>query len=318
LCEVKWQPPSVDFLDLPTILKPGEEFRITPSVSPTLSSSTFTMLPYDIDYEASSDKLPIEWDHELYCFKARVPHIDEKPESTETTLSTKLTLMFPDNVRFERTSRYLIKLSIKQPKIPEVTRYNDGCSNTSVQYLPSLPLTPVHDWNWNQLHSQTCLFNKQERPDPTTSQSTVVLRDLPHISTKKPKRKASTPVPSSVMFSGVSAFKSDRLALDQFEHRDLELDTKRQKTDQRIDSPVGMRAGDGTGDVESDIDDDDDFWVAALGAYTTMSCGKADGNKSSPMGEGWDKKTEDEYVIHGVPCDMRYYYESNNFPSAWA
>lgn len=58
-----------------------------------------------------------------YLYKAVVPHIDTSNSASstlETTLMAKTTVCFPAGVRFQRSSRYSIKLSVViQPELPQ-------------------------------------------------------------------------------------------------------------------------------------------------------------------------------------------------------
>ncbi|KAF9737244.1 hypothetical protein PMIN03_003594 [Paraphaeosphaeria minitans] len=119
--EVIWQRPNLEFSDLPNSLPPGASYMIHPKWrSPDCGNASgprFTVFPGNADFMVDSHCLPFETSDagHTYLFKAVVPHVDESSSASptlETTLTAKRTVQFPAGVRFQRTSRYSIKLSV--------------------------------------------------------------------------------------------------------------------------------------------------------------------------------------------------------------
>ncbi|KAK7179567.1 hypothetical protein DPSP01_003651 [Paraphaeosphaeria sporulosa] len=119
--EVIWQRPNIDFSNLPNSLPPGAPYIIHPKWrSPdygNMSGPRFTVFPGNADFMVDSHCLAFEASHagHTYLFKAVVPHVDTSSPATpilETTLTAKTTVHFPAGVRFQRTSRHSIKLSV--------------------------------------------------------------------------------------------------------------------------------------------------------------------------------------------------------------
>ncbi|KAJ4346749.1 uncharacterized protein N0V89_010681 [Didymosphaeria variabile] len=113
--EVIWQPPNVSFPELPTTLPPGASYSIHPEYrSPDYGNATgprFAVFHDFVKFTVDSQCLPLEWSQAEHSFKAIVPRSDAP--TMETTLTAKSTMHFPAGVRFERSSRYNIKLSAK-------------------------------------------------------------------------------------------------------------------------------------------------------------------------------------------------------------
>jgi hypothetical protein len=59
----------------------------------------------------NSQGLPFDTSRAAHIFKAIVPHTDSA-SLIHTTLTAKSTMHFPAGVRYERTSRYSIRLSV--------------------------------------------------------------------------------------------------------------------------------------------------------------------------------------------------------------
>ncbi|KAF2646638.1 hypothetical protein P280DRAFT_15590 [Massarina eburnea CBS 473.64] len=357
LCEVNWQPPCIGFPDLPTMLSPGEEYRIKPeyALSSLGARLGYTMFPEGTEYQISSDTLPFKWDHELCCFRASTPsfihsanrdksgdiHASARnfllkfcgtlpsPHPAETLLTGRLTTTFPDNVRFERTSRYKIKLTIIEPELPErlprtTSTFLPDIVSEIASKSPSEEESGETDATYWEFPPSAARMSKSTRqawetkastsntplsppganrggaegskiPTMPISTSAFLMERAPDAISKVMgdhkghliKRKASKQLPSTGKFDVDSTFASARLALDRFEHLNLELTTKRQKPDQQATSSVHMQAPNhpqhGLADDAEGITDDESWAkreLDSLGDTTTMSTGYANTYKS--------------------------------------
>lgn len=315
---INWQPPAVEFLALPISLSPGEEYVITPEyIGQTLGCSVFPMCTTDVEFSVSSNRLPVRWDPALRCFRAPVPNVctvgtlsvedvdrksargrqfllemygaSPKVSSAETTFTANIVMDFPDNVRFERTTRYNIKLAITDPEVirspPHFPPIQEPCwplSHTNKRPTTSLSHSPPHP----QRNMVECL-EKHKRP--REDRLDLFCTDA---TTAKNKRKASEQFPTRTMFEKVNAFEENsRFALDKFEHTDLELATKRQKMGKRADSGVQMNLDSFDNDTTS-VSADDDIWMGEnLGNFTTKCSGNATANGALPTCETGSKFT---------------------------
>jgi hypothetical protein len=107
------------------------------------------------------------------------------------------------------------------------------------------------------------------------------------------KRKATTHM--DVFFRTPSSFRTGHLALDQFEHLDLELAAKRQRLSDRVDSGCDMRDT-CHGDCGGDWDDQ----LVSLGNVTTGQLGEAIRISSPFVGShGWFEKLSAEVQGEG-------------------
>jgi hypothetical protein len=113
VAEVLWQRPHVLFPHLAATLKPGADFIIAPKSAPTIgANSGFPQFPEEIELSVDSKTLPLTWDPIKECFWAVVPRSNLRRLNMEMTVTVKTTLMFLENIRHERISRYNIRLTI--------------------------------------------------------------------------------------------------------------------------------------------------------------------------------------------------------------
>ncbi|KAF1995224.1 hypothetical protein P154DRAFT_349590 [Amniculicola lignicola CBS 123094] len=167
--EVNWQPPVINFDNLPVELPAGAEYRITPHFQDLdLGSSLgprFTSFFAEPTFHTSSKTLPLAWDGNLLAFRAIVP--SDKPRSTlkarerdmlldrthgsnrhspdVTTFSATIVRTFPENVRFEQTTRYTLKLDVRYPPNPTPTVPDQSpVSKLGIHYIVPPP-SPFND-----------------------------------------------------------------------------------------------------------------------------------------------------------------------------
>jgi hypothetical protein len=135
--DIHWQLPRTTFSALPTRLSNGEMYRIIPHFADASLGAGGYRGPSgskdEILYSISKSPIPLQWDFDQECFQApiayqskvrllsvhpRLPHLytNGSPqcprEEVETFLSAKVSTIFHDDVRYERVSRYSIKLEI--------------------------------------------------------------------------------------------------------------------------------------------------------------------------------------------------------------
>lgn len=416
----------------------------------------FSKFPCQPEFAIQSDSLPLKWDHDLRCFRAIVPgedfgspvkesrsrstptfkvlqaHLRSRlsqdfllklytktkiVEEAKTTFSAKLITRFPSNVRFERTSRYIIKLEILEPRTSargkecrgdslasnpeslygvgssapeshradEVPPYEEPIRATPTtrarSWLPSysnapasergcriaddqasMPLDSSPDTSSVDRDIEAARTLPQQRPLPPgvsgspgtakqeqdsraaagkedtqlrpehavfafdglclSSEESNMLKESTQAAARASaakrtiepdmkrgvvpfttrlaevarhavpkKRKASKQVPLSSMFESSSAFQSERLALDKFEHLDLEIGAKRQRINDSKDSSIALHAS-SSADVDAEVEIDwDDEHMSNLAKITTRCLGKA-ATISSPAAKspGWYKR----------------------------
>ncbi|KAF1945536.1 hypothetical protein EJ02DRAFT_46480 [Clathrospora elynae] len=119
LADVIWQSPDIRFGHLPEQLGSGERYSIAPyHVVPSmgLDDSNYVTFPTSVNYTVKLSSSPITWDPEGDCFRAQAPDAMDKEtqQSTaaETVICARIVTTFSDSVRFDRVSRYLIKIEV--------------------------------------------------------------------------------------------------------------------------------------------------------------------------------------------------------------
>ncbi|KAF1836078.1 hypothetical protein BDW02DRAFT_256683 [Decorospora gaudefroyi] len=165
VARVTWQPPDIGFDHLPKQIKLGEQYPIAPyRMRPLRGKNTSNYKSYleEVHYTVVQSPSPAYWDTEGSCFWLRAP--DKMNEGTQakvtkTQIKAHLVTHFPGNVRFERTSRYEIKIDVVQSCHPVVA------TNHQLQ-LPQTPKSP-----WVPSYSSTPLSKTRPlEPDcPVTS-----------------------------------------------------------------------------------------------------------------------------------------------------
>ncbi|KAF2826911.1 hypothetical protein CC86DRAFT_466693 [Ophiobolus disseminans] len=257
--EAQWQLRHTTFSALPTRLSYGDMYSITPQCEETSSDTYLGFSPYKTitTYSASNPSLPLQWDFNHECFHAPVLfHLQYGQSDTlETTLGVKVTTPFHADVRFERVSRYRIKLDVCERN--EAGHYenhdNDNpcasaptppASHSKPAWVPSYTSTPQS----KIMRPATKAPRNQEEAEAFTRVSDSWMASLhfdnhlrmwayPSIEMERDppvKRKASRQMASPAKTHGGS------FALDKFEHLDLELDTKRRKLEQNDEPDVHM------------------------------------------------------------------------------
>ncbi|KAF2685134.1 hypothetical protein K458DRAFT_388028 [Lentithecium fluviatile CBS 122367] len=299
VADVVWQGPPLDFSGLATRIQPGMEYIITPEHGSDKfgPDASFPQFPGEIEFAVRSHKLPLVWDPDTHSFLAVVPSKElrepgcisptdgrrdtvytahscnflldlygapRKQETAETTFFAKSVLLFPGNVRHERTSRYSIKLDIDHPENPQQATDTWGSCNAE-------------------------RFTTRD-PSPMPAPSLVN-----EYQDKSPKRhKVATEDARSPVFHDHSAFQKQRLALDPFEHVDLESDTK--------PSTFAKRADSGIGSIPAAFNDDmsgvEELWVGdhlSVLVNATASCSAKVARNATPAinAASWTQKLTD-------------------------
>ncbi|KAF2201037.1 hypothetical protein GQ43DRAFT_48746 [Delitschia confertaspora ATCC 74209] len=153
---VQWHPPRVILCDLPSRLSRGSEYRIVPHYTSFIFNETYPSFPIDTVYYVSSYCLPLAWDQNVQGFRAIIPDgraddrrtllvglvdgADEKVTVMETTLTAAITRMFPGNVRFEQTTRYLIRLKVSPANNVQTSPKKEPLINRTAPSCTSTPL----------------------------------------------------------------------------------------------------------------------------------------------------------------------------------
>jgi hypothetical protein len=168
LGEVDWQPPNISFPNLPVRLHTGAEYRITPQyMEPDLGCKYipgFARFDIEPEYSVTSKNIPVAWDSNLRCFRSIIPpnrqrqqlveHVNRSTDAMkteETRFSAKIVMHFPENVRFEQTTRYSIELEINNSTKahcmalrPSIPTYNveSEIANSPTEETVNLHLSP--------------------------------------------------------------------------------------------------------------------------------------------------------------------------------
>ncbi|KAF1918725.1 hypothetical protein BDU57DRAFT_119054 [Ampelomyces quisqualis] len=161
--DIHWQAPRITFSALPTQLSDGEKYHITPHHSDaTLSRAGidgFSLTRDETTYSLSKSPLALQWDPWLECFHGPVQYdIESHGSVLETVLSAKVTTPFHEGVRFERVSRYSIKLEVNGPK-------HIDTSNCKSQSLHAMPVDkPMHGADTSQ-HDALLAYQSRAQPE---------------------------------------------------------------------------------------------------------------------------------------------------------
>ncbi|CAO2647443.1 Nn.00g083650.m01.CDS01 [Neocucurbitaria sp. VM-36] len=162
VANLAWQLPDVKFRYIPEKLQAGEQYCIpAPLVDTSLQSdcSNFYSKADHTHHTISKSALNLQWSSDEDCFWGYVPSptTDQNdPWVTETVLSCQVVTPFPDGVRFERTSRYCIKLDVVQPEC-----HNDAAD---IHHHIRRPDSPM-EADWMQLDASTTPSrNRQDTP----------------------------------------------------------------------------------------------------------------------------------------------------------
>ncbi|KAF1363736.1 hypothetical protein EJ07DRAFT_152512 [Lizonia empirigonia] len=115
--EVTWQLPEVRFLNLPNSRLSGEEYRITPFLLKDLQSPVSSPGCDDyvdeVTYTIPRSAVSFGWDAMKQCFRTILPDSEDGEAHTiETVFSATVVTPFPNDVQFQRQSRWGIKLDV--------------------------------------------------------------------------------------------------------------------------------------------------------------------------------------------------------------
>ncbi|PVI00943.1 hypothetical protein DM02DRAFT_370567 [Periconia macrospinosa] len=246
-----------------------------------------------------------------------------KVSSAETILTANITIHFPDNVRFERLTRYSLKLAITEPEVSRHVETQNcfpaGCETLyspsgSPCWQPSLSNTPTLECGdgpeKDEPTASPCPTSSAsendtvQRPGENSRTEDSVNTFRKGETTTKSKRKASEQFPTRTMFENGAAFQGNtRLALDKFEHVDLELVTKRQKVARRVDSGIKMSPPASVDGGAETASSDGYAWMDEdLDNVTTKCFGNATAQAARPICQrNWDKKLNDETSSDSQP-----------------
>lgn len=82
------------------------------------------------EYTVAKSSCMLRWDHAAKLFRAQVPGNAEA--ISETILQAKDIMCFPENVRFERTSRYILRIEVVDAPQPDTVLENESQSKIKV------------------------------------------------------------------------------------------------------------------------------------------------------------------------------------------
>ncbi|KAF1954242.1 hypothetical protein CC80DRAFT_550702 [Byssothecium circinans] len=360
-CEIDWQLPPIHFADLPVALDPGEEYCINPKyIQPNFSAFGFGLLQEDVAFHVDSETLPVKWDFTSRCFKATVPNFgtrrdllincdqlkgggvsahkiphniygaSSKPHYVETICTGQMTILFPDNVRFERTTRYNLKLSINEAKLPgtipgAIFALNPQSvvePNRMPQEFFDLPPSALHpalECDGSTSDDTVMAWAHSDRSSSGSecgqgkSKRAISPTCLPSVATSQRaryhKRKVSGQAPLLSMFDKTTVPGFSCLALDQFEHKDLEIDgiaSKRLKL-ARHDSGAQLPLRDFV--LDEGGDKDDESWAEreldTLDERTTLSRGEANASRHACNPSIWTTKLQEAPEWEGRNSDLK-------------
>jgi hypothetical protein len=285
--EILWQRPYNHFSEVADSLKPGCDYVIKPEHVPVIgSASGFPQFPEENEFTVRSDDLRMMWDPERSCFSAIVPTdgsgdtvqsvgshdllyvlygIYQNPKSVETTFTSKNVLLFPGHVRHERISRYSIRLDICDSQLPQRMVHTP----MSCDFKP---------------------FTTRSKSSKSASKgSASSFQD-----NRCPNRKSTGENDASLVFRKSETFQSARLALDPFEHVELELGT----TPRIFPNRPGSGPCTDTDWVDNDEDRVEESWYhqhfSGLVDSATIFLGEAVRNASPVVNiPSWGKELND-------------------------
>lgn len=107
------------FMGLRDHLSCGKSYRITPFTEVAGGGGddhcNFSRACSEVTYSISKSPLPFQWDDDQECFHSLVYRgIQDHNGEIMTEVSAKISTPFHDGVRFERVSRYVLKLKVDQ------------------------------------------------------------------------------------------------------------------------------------------------------------------------------------------------------------
>lgn len=157
ITRVHWQPPDVKFEHVPSQLGPRGQYHIAPYREP--DSSSYNRFPDDVVYTVTRSTSMIQWDKFSELFRAQAP---DTPTTSETLIQASIVTKFPGDVRFERVSRYVVKVEIVDTlqvhAIPD--EYRPQTEDASTPPIPSYISEP---WS-NNLASPRLQQHRDSKP----------------------------------------------------------------------------------------------------------------------------------------------------------
>lgn len=143
VARLRWQPPDIKFRPSPSQLGPRDQYIIAPYRVP--DSSSYNRFSENVDYTVTRSTSMVQWDSLREAFRAQAP---DTMTTSETLVQASMVTQFPNNVRFERTSRYIVKVEVvdrlQVDAMPD--KYRQQAADVSM--LPMPPYT-------NKLYSKT-------------------------------------------------------------------------------------------------------------------------------------------------------------------
>lgn len=157
ITRVHWQPPDVKFEHVPSQLGPRGQYHIAPYREP--DSSSYNRFPDDVVYTVTRSTSMIQWDKFSELFRAQAP---DTPTTSETLIQASIVTKFPEDVRFERVSRYVVKVEIVDTlqvhAVPD--EYRPQTEDASTPPIPSYISEP---WS-NNLASPRLQQHRDSKP----------------------------------------------------------------------------------------------------------------------------------------------------------
>jgi hypothetical protein len=365
--DLHWRLPRVTFSALSTRLVNGQMYRIIPHFADAGSGTTvcsgFSARKDDIMYSVIRSPLPLQWDFTHDCFHAPVLHdspvcchyalgslftfqfadvvTQADGEVLETVLSVKITTPFHAGTRFERVSRYNIKLEVDtEPyqnavEIPGTHARRDWIPKDSEDYsapwldprlqglfrspcnaapsslyshsspwIPSYTSTPLSKIRRSTplvsqpAHKDYCILTKDSVESQTWFTDQPAHKTLHGFTNKKSPinmecssaygEKIVSPGKRKGSSSGLSIDAAVPSTLNKEDRPKLEVDTKRRKLRQNVDSDVVMSSG---SDLFAWDEPEDNVKVTHLAVVPTELMGAQTSTRSNHS--LWSQQLED-------------------------
>lgn len=142
--DLDWNYEKTTFLGLRDRLSWDKAYRITPSTEVAGDGSTdrcnFSRAHSEATYSVGKSSLPLQWDDQRDCFYSPVSRGTQNQDGLMVTeLSTKISTPFHSGVRFERISRYILRLAVENssPSLrADIESWNEAGPNMGRGYIP--------------------------------------------------------------------------------------------------------------------------------------------------------------------------------------
>ncbi|KAG9193470.1 hypothetical protein G6011_03505 [Alternaria panax] len=133
IARLRWQPPDVRFRPTPSQLGLRGQYIIAPYREP--DSSSYNRFPENVEYTVMRSTSMIQWDIFGEVFRAQAP---DSPTTSETLVQASIVTQFPDNVRFERVSRYIVRVEVVNTlQVDEMQdKYRPQTKDISTPHMP--------------------------------------------------------------------------------------------------------------------------------------------------------------------------------------